>query len=309
MKNKFPSIIVAFILFFSSWVFLHSRQYSDLPEVKSFAKKVSQKRKIPYKNLISLFSQVTIKEKKIKQIFHLAANAKEDKSFWNVYKKHFVNKTRISRGKKFYRKNLVFLKKAEKKYQVPAPIIVATIGVETNYGRNLGDHNVLQTLCGHSFKKNRRKQFYQKELEYLLVLNQKEGLFDLKTLKGSYSGAIGPAQFMPRSLFYYAVDADKDNKRDMLENYQDIIMSVAFYYHRAKWKKGGKVVERLSVRKAKKALAKGQKNIIKLYLSNKKIVYYRYYPNFKAIKRYNNKNYYAMALYMLSRAISLKGYE
>lgn len=303
---KIHRSILTSIALFLCYDFLSAAFYSDFPEVKQFASEISKANNLSYEKILAHFASVQSDEKGTEDLLDLSARPVERTASWDRYRKIFLTKERIAQGKSFYKKNLSDLKKAYKKYGVPASIVVATIGMESVYGKNIGRFNVFQSLCIHAFEGKRRKKFFKEQLKYLIILHEKEGLFDLKNLKGSYSGAIGPAQFMPSSIFHYAVDGNQDNARDMLDDYRDIIMSVANYYKQAGLKKNSKVVKKISFKQAQKIKKKEKNRVVVLTLENDKKEYYYSYKNFRAIKRYNNSNYYAMALYLLGKKILSK---
>ena len=303
MRIKIHRFILSSIAFFSCYDFASGTFYSDFPEVKQFAKKISAENNLSYEKVISHFSLVKSDKKGTESLLELSSKPVEQTASWDRYRKIFITKERIKQGKSFYKKNLSHLRQTYEKYGVPGSVIAATIGMESVYGKNIGSFNVFRVLCIHSFEGKRRKKFFREQLKYLIVLHEKEGLFDLKSLKGSYSGAIGPAQFMPSSIFHYAVDGDEDNTRNMLDDYKDIIVSVANYYKEAGFQKNSKVVKKISFKQAQKIKENEKNRVVVLTLENNKKEYYYSYKNFRAIKRYNNSNYYAMALHLLSKNI------
>ena len=133
------------------------------------------------------------------------------------------------------------IKQASEKFGVDPQIIVAIIGVETNYGGNTGSYRVLDALTTLSFyypdTGNDRSDFFSRELMNFMVLGGEEGL-PLEDVTGSYAGAMGLGQFMPSSYREYAVDMDGDGRRDLWSSLPDVIGSVANYLHRHGWELG-----------------------------------------------------------------------
>jgi membrane-bound lytic murein transglycosylase B len=130
-------------------------------------------------------------------------------------------------GKRFMRKYANELARAEQKYSVDKHYIVAIIGVESDYGRNSGKYNPVGVFVTMIEKIPRRRSFGERELVELLRFCQKYDV-DPHSLKGSYSGAIGIAQFLPSVLNKLYVDADGDGKLNPVD-FLDAIHSVANY--------------------------------------------------------------------------------
>jgi membrane-bound lytic murein transglycosylase B len=122
---------------------------------------------------------------------------------------------------------------------VPPEIVVAIIGVETEYGRNTGSYRVVDALSTLAFDYPPRAAFFRSELEHFLVLARDSGanVFDLK---GSYAGAMGMPQFMPGSYNRYALDYDGNGRAD-LTGPIDAIGSVANFLYRHGWARGGPI--------------------------------------------------------------------
>ena len=252
-----------------------------------------------------------------------------EKKNWDTYKNLFLTEKRLRDGLKFWHDNQATLMRAEKKYGVPSHVIVAIIGVETQYGQNTGNYRVLDALSTLAFNYPKRSEFFTKELrEYFLLCRE------LKTsptsIRGSYAGAIGLPQFMPSSYRYYAVDFSGDGRRDLVNNRDDVIGSIANYFYKHGWKAShgiaqpakinGKAFKKLDLnpRSAKyrtKVLAHYgvtpitaslnqpyQAGLLEL-ITDKGNEYWLAYPNFFVITRYNSSPQYALAVYLLSQQL------
>ena len=119
-------------------------------------------------------------------------------------------------------------------------MILAIIGVETFYGRNMGSYRVLDALATLGFDYPPRADFFRKQLMSYMVLTREQQIDPLE-LKGSYAGAMGYGQFIPSSYQAYAVDFDGDGKVDIWNNPVDAIGSVANYFHQHGWTHGAQV--------------------------------------------------------------------
>jgi membrane-bound lytic murein transglycosylase B len=156
---------------------------------------------------------------------------------WYEFRGTYVNRIRIDGGVKFWRVHAHAVERASREYGVPEELIVATIGIETHYGRNTGGFRVLEALSMLAFQYPPRAEFFRRELEEYLLLAREAGL-DPMAVRGSYAGAIGIPQFLPSSYRAYAVDFDRDGARDLIGTPADAIGSVANYYRQYGWREG-----------------------------------------------------------------------
>lgn len=159
---------------------------------------------------------------------------------WHEFRPRHVNDARFEGGLRFWGEHAALLERAAAEYRVPPEIIVATIGIETLFGRNTGRVNVLDALTTLAFGYPRRAAFFRGELEQFLLLARENG-WAPDNVRGSFAGAIGVPQFLPSSYRKYAVDFDGDGRRD-LRGVADAIGSVANYYREFGWRMGEPVV-------------------------------------------------------------------
>ncbi len=291
--------------------------------VNEFVEEMSAKHGFERQSIAALMSKARYSQDVVDSMSH-PYEAKP----WHIYQPLFVSEERIKGGVDFWNRHAEILKRAEKQYGVPPQIIIATIGVETKYGRFMGKHLVLDALSTLAFTYPERQRMFRKQLEaYLLLLSEED--IDPEKTHGSYAGAIGKPQFMPASYREYAIDFDGDGKRDLLHNTADAIGSVANYYHIHGWRKdelvtlpakadGGYYQQHLNqwfkptttiaelrnagVETAQNLPAHTRCNLIELDAGNKKEIWLGFH-NFYVITRYNQNNHYAMAVYQLSQKI------
>jgi membrane-bound lytic murein transglycosylase B len=153
---------------------------------------------------------------------------------WYEYRERFVNEQRIVEGIAFWQEHRELLDEISMRQGVPPQYLVAILGVETYYGRLMGRYRVIDALSTLAFDYPPRSSYFTDELEHFLVLTREESIDPLVPL-GSYAGAMGAPQFMPRSMRQYAVDGDGDGKRDLWAGWPDVIASVANYFRAHGW--------------------------------------------------------------------------
>lgn len=151
-------------------------------------------------------------------------------SFWD-YTNRTLSESRIKKGRLILKENQAFLKEIEKQYKVPASYLVAFWGLETNYGLFKGKIKTLDALATLAFDK-RRRSFFTKELITLLKLIDQG---ETTSFYGSWAGAFGNFQFMPTTYAAYAVDADGDEKKDIINSLPDAFSSAANYLNKMGW--------------------------------------------------------------------------
>lgn len=298
---------------------------SHRKDVGLFIKKTSQKYHLSEAQLKKQLNQA-----KVLQNIIDAMNRPAEKKPWDEYHKLFVTPKRVEQGVTFWKTHEAALKKAQKKYGVSIPMIVAILGVETNYGEHQGRFRVLDALTTLAFHYPKRQQFFRRELAQFFVLCKEQGI-QPNSVYGSYAGAIGQPQFMPSSYRHYAVDFSGNGKKDLRKDTDDAIGSVANYFKIHGWKNKQEVADRaiidgdryrqlkINPRGARYSLVKlksygvrpKQKRHVKkaslVALQNQKgSEYWVAYPNFFVITRYNTSKQYAMAVHLLAQQIEAK---
>jgi len=144
-----------------------------------------------------------------------------------------VNKAKIDKALSLYEENKLIIKNVENKFIIEKELLLALMGIETNFGKYLGKMDIVSSLATLSFDK-RRSEFFTKELLILLKLVDDE-IIDPTTLYGSWAGAFGNFQFMPRTIKNYAIDYN-GNSRIELNVIDDSFASAANYLNIIGWK-------------------------------------------------------------------------
>ena len=261
---------------------------------------------------------------------------------WAAYRARFIEPIRLNAGQRFWEDNAETLARAEARFGVPASLIVGVLGVESLYGRHMGNFRVMDALVTLAFdfpashpRAATRTEFFRSELEQFLSLAERTGT-DPASYLGSYAGAMGWPQFMPSSWVKYAIDFDADGKVDLFNSQADVIGSVANYFKEFGWKPGmpthypvrfapGQTKEDFETLLAPDILPSfsvasftgkgavlegaalqhaGQLALVELQNAGAPSSYVAGTENFYVVTRYNWSSYYALAVIELGREVA-----
>ena len=151
-----------------------------------------------------------------------------------TYIKKRTNKEKVKKGVSLYKREKDLINRVEKNFFVEKELLLALMGIETNYGKYLGKMDIISSLATLSFDK-RRSSFFTSELLTLLKLID-ENVIDKSILYGSWAGAFGNFQFMPSTIKNYAIDYNKNSDIE-LKKIDDSFASAANYINKIGWKK------------------------------------------------------------------------
>jgi membrane-bound lytic murein transglycosylase B len=151
-----------------------------------------------------------------------------------TYIKKRTSRNKIKEGLKVYKNEKLIIEKIEKEFDVEKELLLSLMGIETNFGKYLGKMDIISSLATLSFDQ-RRSDFFTKELLILLNLVDKK-IINKDILYGSWAGAFGNFQFMPRTIRNYAIDYNKNNTIE-LKKTEDSFASAANYLKTIGWKK------------------------------------------------------------------------
>jgi membrane-bound lytic murein transglycosylase B len=230
-----------------------------------------------------------------------------------------------------------WLHQAEQRWGVPAEIVVGIVGVETFYGRVMGNFRIIDALTTLAFDfppgRRDRSEFFRSELEALLVTSYREKVVP-HSLKGSFAGATGLPQFMPSSRARWAVDMDGDGHIDLQNNKADVVGSVAHYLASFGWQHGmpthyavvpppagadraallapdilpsfsaEQMAQRGAVLDDSGRTHSGPMALVELHNGDAPPSYIAGTQNFYTVTRYNWSSYYAMAVIELGAAVA-----
>lgn len=257
-----------------------------------------------------------------------------------TYKEKAVNQVRIKQGKRFYQQHRSEIDQFAKQYGVSPYVMVALLGIESNYGGYTGNHDVIRSMATLAYGtvrddkpyQERRKKMFRDELYYALKIID-DGILTRENFKGSWAGASGINQHMPSSYYAKVVDGDEDGDRDIWSNndLSDVFATTANHLKEVGWKTGQrwgrevKLPEDFSTRwagnKIKKPLLEwrrlgvtqqnGQPLPVVEDMQGSIIIpdgldgqAYIGYDNFHAFRRWNRSDYFALVVGSLADAIA-----
>ena len=151
------------------------------------------------------------------------------------YRRQHVDAARISGGRSMYANVAGLVPPIERQYGVPAPILLAIWGHETNYGRYMGDFDLARSLATLAWEGRRRELFAD---EFVAVLKMADQGIARERLVGSWAGAFGNPQFLPSMYLRLARDGDGDGDRDIWNSRANTLASIANYFRDAGWQPG-----------------------------------------------------------------------
>lgn len=253
------------------------------------------------------------------------SQAEFTRTVWN-YLDTAVSPGRIARGQDRLLEVRSQADAAAARYGVPASILVAIWGMESNYGSNFGDLSVIDALATLGFD-GRRESWARGELLAALKILQ-NGDITRERMIGSWAGAMGQTQFLPSNFLAFAVDADGDGRRDIWGSMADVLASTANFLARSGWRAGQpwglevRLPSGFDVGRADSALrqssagwaaegVRGADGTPLPELLDAAIILpagargpaFLVGPNFRVILRYNNATSYALAVGLLAQQL------
>ncbi|MDR2268726.1 MAG: lytic murein transglycosylase [Rickettsiales bacterium] len=255
----------------------------------------------------------------VPQIIHRDKNQPEFVLTMRQYLTNSLDQLRIKNGKNAAKKYSKLLAQTEKKFGIPKNVILALWGMESDYGTFKSRYQLSDSFLTLIYD-GRREQFFTEQLLALMKIADKNKL-DVKSFEGSWAGAMGHFQFIPTTLRQYGVDGNGDGKIDIMNSVADAMASAGNYLKKMGWKKGERILKSVRLPPGFKmeycdgttklkplewrgmgisGVPKGNKNIGLICEASMFPLAYLTYDNFYRIKKWNNSNYYAVAVALLA---------
>ncbi len=147
-----------------------------------------------------------------------------------------VTKRRVRRGRELLERHRGLFERVERVYGVPREVLAAIWGLETDYGKNIGQSDVFRSLATLAYDCRRTERFHDELLSALRLLQR--GDLRRQAMRGAWAGELGQTQFLPSSYERMAVDFDGDGRRDLLYSTADVLGSTASYLRIHGWTPG-----------------------------------------------------------------------
>lgn len=233
------------------------------------------------------------KVREIPRVMELARNQPEFKMSWDDYRTLIVSEERVKNGRALIAQNRALIDRFAAPVGLPTSMVVALWGIESNYGQRLGEFEVVSALATLAFNNFSASFFRQQLIAALKIVSR--GHIGLHQMKGSWAGAMGQCQFIPTSFLAYAVDGDGDGRADIWGNKADVFASIANYLRATGWRAGEPWG-----REGTQAVAGGR--IVRP--AGPAGPAYATTQNFRAILRWNQSDFFALAVGLLSDKIA-----
>jgi membrane-bound lytic murein transglycosylase B len=222
-------------------------RYATRADVRAFIGEMADEHGFDRKALSRLFAQARYQ----RAIVDAMDRPLREPPKWFEYARPFLARERVEAGAAYWAAHADDLSRAAERFGVPAEVVVAILGIETYYGRYIGNYRTVDALATLAFDYPRRAGFFRGELKQFLLLARELGMKPLAA-KGSFAGAMGVPQFMPGSYRSFAIDFDGTGRADLWTSPADIVGSVANYLARHDWQRGQPVLLTASIAESSK---------------------------------------------------------
>jgi membrane-bound lytic murein transglycosylase B len=265
---KLIKFLIIFLIF--SFKFSYAYDANDFNNWKLDFKKIALKNNISENTFNLVMSNVQYLPKVI-EYDRFQPEFYEDTK---TYIEKRTSKQKQIKGINFYNNNKNIIEIVEDEFNIEKELLLALMGIETNFGTYVGKMDILSSLATLSYDK-RRSEFFTNELITLLKLIENKKV-DYQTLYGSWAGAFGFFQFMPSTITNYALDHNNDKKINLKDN-EDAYPSAANYLNQIGWKKNEPCFYRIDLNEN---IPKKYLNVSAKQLKNKKkLSFFKQYIN------------------------------
>jgi membrane-bound lytic murein transglycosylase B len=247
---------------------------------------------------------------------------------WAQYSAGRLSATRIAHGQQNYAVNRTLLAAIQTQFGVDPGVIMGIWGLETNYGENTGGFSVVQALATLGWSSHRPSYFKSELIAALRIIDS--GAVTAPGMTGSYAGAMGQPQFMPSVYLKLAVSYSGSGRPDIWTSVPDSLASIANYLSTSGWQPGQPWGEQVALGSNVDAagidpdqaeplsswLAMGVRRLpnapaVTATMPARLIQpdgvggeSFLVYPNYRAIRRYNPSDFYALSVGLLGNIVT-----
>ncbi|ADH86918.1 lytic murein transglycosylase B [Desulfurivibrio alkaliphilus AHT 2] len=298
----------------------------ESPAYRELFQELIQEHGFSREQLEQWFSGLTIQERVLELM-----DAQWEARPYHRYAAPLLSWWNVGNGRVLLERHARLLDRIEEQFGVEREIVVAIWGLESNYGGHEGSFSIFRTMNTIFAAYPRRSDFYRRQIiDFLLICRELE--LDPRTVRGSYGGAFGQAQFIPSSYRAYAVDFDGSGRRDIINSVPDVLASIANYLRHFGWQYGApryaELGSQLHDPRLKEAVGAGRRGVLpratieevqgvelppspddrplRIVALEQAAGDHRYlaaYPNFQAITHWNNSYRYAMVVIELAEKL------
>lgn len=176
---------------------------------------------------------------------------------FDSYRHNLITEKRVAEGQALLRDYLPFYTGMTGRFGVEPQLLVALWGIESSYGRSMGQHPVIASLASLAYA-GKRRDFFEKQL-VVAVRIAARGDVPVAQMTGSWAGAMGHYQFIPSTFESFGIDGDGDGRRDIWGNYADAAASAGNYLQKIGWRPGDARIFQVDAGRAKALLKKEAK--------------------------------------------------
>ncbi|RDV26859.1 lytic murein transglycosylase [Alteromonas aestuariivivens] len=231
-RNLLRGAKTLLLAFFSALLFVPAHAQESFSQCKTRLNEMAVNRGIDRETANSVFAQLTYQPR----VIELDRSQPEFVQTFPGYFSKRVTQWRVDKGREMLAKHGALLAKLNEKYGVPPHYLLAFWGLETNFGSYKGKMPVLDSLATLACDP-RRSDYFTQELMVALQLLQREGL-TAQNMIGSWAGAMGHTQFMPSAYINYAKDGDGNGQINLWDSEEDALTSAANFLAQLGWQRG-----------------------------------------------------------------------
>ena len=201
-----------------------------LYQVAKDAEKLGVKEETIKKYLLSIKAPKSPEQSK--QAKDLKSEPQDNLTF-KKYIALFITSEKIQRARELYQKHLPLLRSIQRVYHVQPEYVIAIWGIESDFGKDMGDYPLMRSLALVSFADQKSQYMHQQLIDALVMLDRPT--VTSEQLKSAFDGGMGQTQFEPSSYLRYGVDFDHNGFPNIWTSLPDVFASISYYLQQNGW--------------------------------------------------------------------------